>query len=167
MKKNLPLTQSKSIHWKLSENIYHQQSQLQWSIQQRLLIHQNMIENNWPTPKKERYTIDPVHLKTENVIMPMKLFYGNIDRRFTIKKIKQILRQHNVSFNIANVSTSATTRKTLLYVGIWNPDQLDKYKYETREFFTTEHYKLLSNEFKRETFHHRHHRIIAISVLFL
>jgi hypothetical protein len=84
-----------------------------------------------------------------------EIIYRNIDRRFTITQIKQILRQQNILFNAVNVSTSSMTRKTSLYVGVKNPNQIKKYENDTWEFFTIDHYNSLSNEFKCKPFHGR------------
>ncbi len=86
-----------------------------------------------------------------------EIVYHNIDRRFRTRKIKRILRQFNVPYNGVNTSISKRTGRKTLYVGIREPDRLDECKYETRHFFTTDHY----NHLERKTYHqhrHRYHR---------
>ncbi|CAF4884076.1 unnamed protein product, partial [Rotaria sp. Silwood2] len=50
-----------------------------------------------------------------------ELTFLNIDRRFTIRQIKSILRQYDVSFYAVNISISTTASQKTLYVGIRDP----------------------------------------------
>ncbi|CAF3549239.1 unnamed protein product, partial [Rotaria sp. Silwood2] len=65
----------------------------------------------------------------------------DIDKRFTITDIKNILRQHSIKLCAINTSVSPTTNKKSLYIGIKNKNLLSNYKEQTKQLFTTTHYK--------------------------
>jgi hypothetical protein len=54
-----------------------------------------------------------------------------IDSRFSIKAVKEILRAHNVSFSILNISKSKVTGITSLYIGIRQRSNLPDYEVRT------------------------------------
>jgi hypothetical protein len=89
-----------------------------------------------------------------------------IDDRFTINRIKGILRQLNIPFNVINKSTSEITNKTSLYIGIQDPPQIETYERATRNLFTTQHYNELKHrqqrpdryQYKHRYEHERKHR---------
>jgi len=65
----------------------------------------------------------------------------NVDRRFTPKKVKTILREHNISFSAVNDnSKSSTSNKITLYIGIKDADKIDEYEQIIQNLFTTAHY---------------------------
>ncbi|CAM4942785.1 unnamed protein product [Rotaria socialis] len=78
-----------------------------------------------------------------------ELTFRNIDRRFTIRKIKNILRQYDISFYAVNVSTSTTTNTKQLYVGIRDPSLIQEYDQRTRTLFSTHHYNKINSRQRR------------------
>ncbi|CAF3398651.1 unnamed protein product [Rotaria sp. Silwood2] len=84
----------------------------------------------------------------------------NIDGRFTITQIKNILRQLYIPFNVVNISRSNITHKYSLYIGLRNPSKLHVYQYQTRYLFTTEHYNELQSTrpHSRSSSHYNRHR---------
>ncbi|CAF1575156.1 unnamed protein product [Rotaria magnacalcarata] len=99
-------------------------------------------------------------LKQRNRYYRNELIFYNIDHRFTIQRIKSILRQLNIYFYVINTSTSAENQKTL-YVGIRDPSLLQTYKEQTRNLFSTRHYLQHQVEQRRShgflRSHHYHH----------
>ncbi|CAF1654264.1 unnamed protein product [Rotaria magnacalcarata] len=78
-----------------------------------------------------------------------ELTFRNIDRRFTIRKIKNILRQYDISFYAVNISTSTTTNTKQLYVGIRDPSLIQEYDQRTRTLFSTHHYNKINSRQRR------------------
>ena len=65
----------------------------------------------------------------------------NADRRFTPKKVKIILREHNISFSAVNDNSKwSTSNKISLYIGIKETDKIDEYERIIQNLFTTAHY---------------------------
>ena len=83
-----------------------------------------------------------------------EIIHRNIDRRFPVRQIKEILRQLKICFAAINVTTSSITRKTSLYIGIKNAEMLPQYEAITANLFTREHF----DQIKRRTQSTRHHR---------
>jgi len=69
-----------------------------------------------------------------------------IDTRFTITKIKQIIRQLNTPFNLINTTTSQTTRQMTLFIGIRDPANIQTYESATKKFFNKDHYNELHRQ---------------------
>jgi hypothetical protein len=67
-----------------------------------------------------------------------------IDARFTIKIVKEILRRHGITYSALNISKSAISGRTSLYIGIKPKSELQKFERQTRTLFTTDAY----NEFR-------------------
>ncbi|CAF3080787.1 unnamed protein product, partial [Rotaria sp. Silwood2] len=85
-----------------------------------------------------------------------ELIFKNVDHRFTIKQIKNILRQNNISFFAVNVSTSRTNQKNL-YVGIRESSLLKQYEEQTQNFFNSKHYKKLQPRHRNSHSSSRHY----------
>ena len=64
----------------------------------------------------------------------------NIDPRFRITDIKNILKSHAVGYTAVNSSTSSLTEKRSLYIGITDGNQLPRFERVTRHLFTSAHY---------------------------
>ncbi|CAF3502743.1 unnamed protein product [Rotaria sp. Silwood2] len=79
-------------------------------------------------------------LKQRKKYNKYEIIRRNIDPRFKIGMIKNILRKNDISFTAINTSTSSVTHKTSLYIGIKDKSKLQTYKHITRELFTTPHY---------------------------
>ncbi|CAF1045810.1 unnamed protein product [Rotaria sordida] len=79
--------------------------------------------------------------------------HRNIDKQFTIRNIKDILRQHRISFTAINFSTSSITHERTLYIGIKDASKLETYEIQIQNLFTREHYKQFQYE-KREIYYH-------------
>ncbi|CAF1177876.1 unnamed protein product [Rotaria sordida] len=77
----------------------------------------------------------------------------NIDKRFTIRNIKDILRQHRISFTAINFSTSSTAHERTLHIGVKDISKLETYEIQIQNLFTREHYKQFQYK-KREIYHH-------------
>jgi hypothetical protein len=75
---------------------------------------------------------------------------SNIDPGFKITTIKSILRQINVPFNLINMSTSKSTHRTTLFIGIKNSTEIRRYEEQIKNLFNNEHYKQLHRD------NHRH-----------
>lgn len=82
-------------------------------------------------------------LKQRKKLYKYEFIRRGIDPRFTIKQIKQILRQHNIHFCALNASTSSLTHRRSLYIGIKDKKLLAEYEHKTRTWFTTNHYNTL------------------------
>lgn len=78
----------------------------------------------------------------------------NIDRRFPVRQIKEILRQVKICFAAINVTTSSITGKTSLYIGIKDAEMLPQYEAITANLFTREHF----DQMKRRIQSTRHYR---------
>ncbi|CAF3999830.1 unnamed protein product, partial [Rotaria sordida] len=63
-----------------------------------------------------------------------EIIIKNIDKRFKIREIKDILRHKNISFFAVNISTSSTANKRKLYIGIRDPSKLSSYKIQTEDY---------------------------------
>jgi hypothetical protein len=85
-------------------------------------------------------------VKQRKRIFRYEIKFTNIDKRFSIKKIKKILREKNVSFSGVNDPVSKTTNERLLYVGIKDPTKLKEYRRITKNLFTTSHFNRITNE---------------------
>jgi hypothetical protein len=84
-------------------------------------------------------------LKQRKRCYRIEIIRRNIDNRFSITKIKQILKQLNVPFNIVNKSTSSISKKTSLFIGMKDPLQLNIYERATRGLFSKEHYNEMTH----------------------
>ncbi|CAF3497896.1 unnamed protein product [Rotaria sp. Silwood1] len=77
----------------------------------------------------------------------------NIDKRFKIRNIKRILRQHRIPITAVNFSTSPMTHQRTLHVGIKDISKKETYEIEIQNLFTDKHYEQL--QYKKQ--HHHHH----------
>ncbi|CAF1102795.1 unnamed protein product [Rotaria sordida] len=75
-----------------------------------------------------------------------EIIIKNIDKRFKIREIKDILKLKNISFFAVNISISSTTNKRKLYIGIRDPSKLSSYKIQTEGLFTRNHYEAFRRE---------------------
>jgi hypothetical protein len=66
----------------------------------------------------------------------------NIEKRFPVKMIKQMLKERGVLFTQVNPVTSKRTGQVTLYIGIKEPIQVEKYE-EIKELFTYKNYRRL------------------------
>ncbi|CAF3558459.1 unnamed protein product, partial [Rotaria sp. Silwood2] len=98
-------------------------------------------------------------LKQRKKLYKYEIIRRGIDRRFTITLIKKILREHSINFGALNISTSSLTNRTSLYIGIKNPTLLSKYKRETRNLFSTDHYNEIHSQQRQSNsnIHYSHH----------
>ncbi|CAF4247274.1 unnamed protein product, partial [Rotaria sordida] len=78
----------------------------------------------------------------------------NIDERFTIRNIKDILRQHRISFTAINFSTSSTTQECTLHLGIKDISKLETYEVQIKTLFTSEHYQQIKYKVHHRTGRH-------------
>jgi hypothetical protein len=73
----------------------------------------------------------------------------NIEKRFRVKMIKQMLKERGVLITQVNPVKSKRTGQITLYIGIKEPIQVEKYE-EIKELFTYENYRrLFPHKFKR------------------
>jgi hypothetical protein len=84
-------------------------------------------------------------IKQRNRAYQCEIIRRNIDRRFSIRQIKQILDQQHVSFAAVNVTTSTVTGKTSLYIGIKDRTNIRRYETKTKNLFTADHYDRMRN----------------------
>ncbi|CAF3420629.1 unnamed protein product, partial [Rotaria socialis] len=79
-------------------------------------------------------------LKQRKRYCKTEIIVSNIDRRFTIKEIKGIIKSYSVPYSAVNFSTSSNTRKRSVHIGIRNPSQLNDYQNQIDHLFTPSHY---------------------------
>ncbi|CAF3847348.1 unnamed protein product, partial [Rotaria sp. Silwood1] len=65
----------------------------------------------------------------------------NIDKRFSIRNIKRILRQHRIPCTVVNFSTSPMTHQRTLHIGIKDISKKETYESEIQNLFTRKHYE--------------------------
>jgi hypothetical protein len=90
-----------------------------------------------------------------------ELIFEDIDRHFTIKQIKMILKQQQISVYVVNTTISKTTNKKKLFVAVRNPESIKIYGEQSRGYFTTQHFnELRANgrlpQTNRKNSHHQH-----------
>ncbi|CAF3802110.1 unnamed protein product [Rotaria sordida] len=78
----------------------------------------------------------------------------NIDKRFPIRNIKDILRQHRISFTAITFSTSSTTHERTLRIGIKDTSKLETYEVQIKTLFTSEHYQQIKYKFHHHAGRH-------------
>ncbi|CAF3015955.1 unnamed protein product [Rotaria sp. Silwood2] len=105
-------------------------------------------EQNEPLSKEERKKIHnrTCTLKQRRHYYRCEIIRRNIDRRFSICEIKNILRQNNILFYVINISTSSINHNKTLYIGIRDESKLEEYQIKTKTLFTTDHYNQLKYE---------------------
>ena len=96
-------------------------------------------------------------LKQRKRLYKHEIIKRGIDPRFTIKQIKQILREHNIHFCAVNTATSSLTHRTSLYVGVKNPHLLSTYEPKIEKLFTTDCYNELNLKQQEHRVHNHHH----------
>ena len=116
----------------------------------------NKQYDNLSAEKRRRIHNRSCTLKQRKRYYKSNIIIKNIDRRFSIREIKDILRYKNISFYAVNFSNSSTTNQRNLHIGIRDRSKLSLYKTETQELFTENHYKEFRRA-KQTISHHRHH----------
>ena len=91
--------------------------------------------------KKQRNRMCTIKQRTRNY--RHEIMRRNIDRRFSISIVKEILRRYGIIHIALNISKSQVTGKHSLYIGVRDKSLLKEYEFRTRTLFTTDHY----NEF--------------------
>ncbi|CAF3894331.1 unnamed protein product [Rotaria sordida] len=127
------------------------------SSEQSISTHPPQVHTELTSEQKKKIHNKTCTLRQRQRCYKHELIFKNIDRRFTIRKIKNILRQHNISFyaNAVNTSISRKTNKKQLYVGIREPSLLEDYKAQTKHFFTAKHYHRLQQH-RHNSYRNRH-----------
>lgn len=104
-------------------------------------------------------------LKQRKRYFKREIIIKNIDRRFYVREIKDILRYKNISFFAVKFSDSKTTHERALHIGIRDGYKLSSYKIQTQELFTANHYKeyrrqkqMIYNYHRRSNYYHNYHR---------
>ncbi|CAF3385035.1 unnamed protein product [Rotaria sp. Silwood2] len=120
-------------------------------------IHPPQVHTELTPEQKKKIHNKTCTLRQRQRCYKHELIFKDIDRRFSIRKIKTILRQHNISFypNAVNTSISRKTNKKQLYVGIREPSLIEDYKAQTKHFFTTKHYHRLQQH-RYNSYRNRH-----------
>jgi hypothetical protein len=93
-------------------------------------------------------------LKQRERYYKTEIILEDIDKRFTIREIKNILRQKNISFFAVNISNSSINHQRTLYIGIRNKSKLSTYKIQTQGLFTRNHYREYRRQQTTTTSHH-------------
>ncbi|CAF1914360.1 unnamed protein product [Rotaria magnacalcarata] len=98
--------------------------------------------------KAERHRIHnrTCTLKQRKRYYKTEIIISNIDRRFTIKNIKEIIKSYGVPFSAVNFSTSSATRKRSIHIGMRNSSQINDYQHRIDHLFTTSHYNRFIND---------------------
>jgi len=107
------------------------------------LTNGNRPDNNTKLSAEERKRIHnrACTIKQRKRYYQCEIIRRNVDRRFTPKKVKTILREHNISFSAVNDnSKTSTSKKISLYIGIKEKDKIDEYEQIIQNLFTTAHY---------------------------
>lgn len=122
------------------------QQQPQQSVRTVIIKNNISINNNQPNNPLTEAERKHIHnrsctLKQRKRYYRDEILIHNIDRRFTIKQIKNILRSYNISFYAVNFSTSLDTHQRSLRIGIRDPSKFDYYQNEIKHLFTTSHYR--------------------------
>ncbi|CAF4290365.1 unnamed protein product [Rotaria magnacalcarata] len=68
-------------------------------------------------------------LKQRKRYYKTEIIISNIDRRFTIKEIKGIIKSYGVPYSAPNFSTSSTTQKRSVHNGMRNSSQINEYQH--------------------------------------
>lgn len=74
-----------------------------------------------------------------------KITCYDIDSRFAVRKIKQMLDDYHVDFTAINKVKSQTTNTTILYVGVHTFESIIRYKPLLQTLFTTRNYNRIYN----------------------
>jgi hypothetical protein len=84
------------------------------------------------------------------------LYIKNIDKRFSIRSIKEILKYKNISFFSVNTPTSRITKQMTLKIAVRDPTKLREYRRITKNLFSTEHYEAMGRMKRRihQGYHH-------------
>jgi hypothetical protein len=97
-------------------------------------------------------------LKQRNRMYKHEIIRRGIDHRFSVTDIKKILRERSIIFCGVNIATSSQTHKTSVYIGIKDQHLLSKYEHQTRNLFTSDHYReLYPNQYRSNSSVHRHY----------
>ncbi|CAF1489234.1 unnamed protein product [Rotaria sordida] len=80
----------------------------------------------------------------------------DIDKRFTTKQIKKILKQHNIP--VTAVSFSSRTNKKALIIGLKEITKLSIYENIVADLFTKQHYEQFRNDKYKSRSSSHHHR---------
>lgn len=116
-----------------------------------------------PKPKQRRPSLTEEEKRKRNrasTLRQRRRYYRyeikrkNIDQRFTIRNVKDILRQRRIPFTAVNFSTSFTTGQQTLYIGIKDASELKTIEFRTQNLFTREHYQQFKRK-KQELYRHR------------
>lgn len=123
----------------------------------RTIMTQNNIPMNPPQPPIQLTEAERKHIHNRSCTIKQRTRYykhsiiiNNIDRRFTIKQIKNILRSYNISFYAVNFSTSSDTHQRSLHIGIRDPSKLNDYTNEIHHLFTRSHYHQFSKHMRHD-----------------
>jgi hypothetical protein len=84
-----------------------------------------------------------------------EIIYRHFDRRFSISKVKQLLRANSIEFSALNTSKPSSNHDTL-YIGIKYPDKATEYEQTIKNLFSTENYHRLYHYQSRSNNHHRY-----------
>ncbi|CAF1177822.1 unnamed protein product [Rotaria sordida] len=151
---NEPIESSTHSDEYMSDNNNEQQLQ-QTSPVEHNPIHIKSQQHTQQLTKEERHKIHnrTCTLKQRKRYYQREIQRRNIDKRFKIRNIKKILRQHRILFTAVNFSTSPTTHERTLHVGIKDISKLKTYEVQIKNLFTTEHYTQVT--YKEQQVHRR------------
>jgi hypothetical protein len=74
-----------------------------------------------------------------------KITIYDVDPRFSIRKIKQMLDDHHIDFTAVNTVKSNSTNKRTLYIGIEDPALIRRHKGLLQSLFNTRNYNRIYN----------------------
>ncbi|CAF3266164.1 unnamed protein product [Rotaria sp. Silwood2] len=120
-----------------------------------------------PAEQRKRIHNRSCTLKQRRRYYQSEIIIKNIDKRFTIREIKDILKYQNVSFYAVNTSISSRTNERTLYIGIRDITKLSLYEHEIKQLFTSSYFRqfqrmkrLISHphhKFNQNVHQHHHH----------
>jgi len=114
-------------------------------------------DDNPPQPTRQQLSAEErrkirnrsTTLKQRKRYYPYELIFINFDRRFKIRYIKKILREHDILFTAVNILKSTITGRKILHVGIKEPTKLEEYQYITQDFFNTNHFYAFNRKYRQ------------------
>lgn len=147
-----------------NNNNYIQTQTFNWNLQSTNVSESLTTSSNHPsTSTQQQLSLQErkrVHnhtctLKQRRRAYQNEIICKNIDWRFSITNIKQILQQQQINFSLINTTKPPATRRTL-FIGIKDATLLSTYRTQIQEngLFTTDHYKQWKYDKRKSTKHY-------------
>ena len=126
---------------------------------------QNQQEEKLSAEQRKKIHNRSCTLRQRRRLYQNEIILRNIDRRFTITTIKQILQENHVVYCAVNNPTSKLTNKTSLFIGVEDKKLIPEYRNKIKHLFDSEHYEQIRmNRYRRTSItrrdrhHHKEHK---------